>query len=188
MARQSNNQVMKGTRGMIGKQVVFKVRKGKQVISAPPDVKENRKPTPNQKSAQERFKFSCEYANNAILNENLKAAYQKVANKRQSAQNMAHKDAYYPPQVHNIISQGYTGAVGNIIVVHAVDDFRVTRVHIEIFNSNNKLIEKGEATSDKHGVLWVYTTTVANDNVAGCILRATAFDLPKNEAMLEMIL
>ena len=181
MARQSNNQVMKGTRGMIGKQVVFRVRKGKQVLSAPPDVKENRKPTPNQKTAQKRFKFSLEYANNAILHEELKAAYQKVANKRQSAQNMAHRDAYYSPEILNIITQGYTGTVGNIIVVHAVDDFKVTRVRVEIFNSKNKLIEKGEATTDKNAVVWVYSVSVANNNTTGCYVRATAFDTPGNE-------
>jgi hypothetical protein len=188
MARQSNNHVMRGTRGMFGKQVVFRVRKGKQVLAAPPNVKENRKPTPNQKSAQDRFKFSCDYANHAILNEDLKAAYQKVANKRQSAQNMAHRDAYNPPEVRSIVSKGYTGAVGNIIVVHAVDDFKVTRVHVAIFNANNELIEKGEASTDNHGVVWVYTASITNDVVAGCIIKATAFDLPENESLMEVVL
>ena len=182
MARQSNNHVMKGTRGMFGKQVVFKERYGEQFLSAPPNVKENRKPTPNQQAAQERFKTCSDYSIDAMKDSVMKAAYQKVAARGQTAQNMAFKDAYYPPEILNIISQGYTGTLGNIIVVHAVDDFKVARVNVQILNSNNELIEEGDAATDKHGVLWVYTTYIANANVPGSIIRAAAFDIPGNEA------
>jgi hypothetical protein len=186
MARQSNNHVMKGTRGMFGKQIVFKVRKGKQVLAAPPNVDEDRIPTPNQQSAQDRFKFSSEYANEAIKDADLKADYQKVAGKRQSAQNMAFKDAYNPPEVMEIITKGYTGAVGNIIVVHAEDDFKVSEVYVSIHDSSGKLIEKGKAISNKHRVVWVYTVTTSNPNIEGCKIVATAFDLPKNDDTLEV--
>jgi hypothetical protein len=185
MARQSNNHVMKGTRGMIGKQIVFKIRKGKQFVAAPPTVKENHKPTPHQLAAQDRFKFASEYANEAIKDVDLKAGYQKVASKRQSAQNMAFKDAYNPPEILNIITQGYTGAAGNLIIVHAVDDFKVTSVNVSILNKSGEIIESGNAVSDKHGVVWVYTVTVSNSNIKGCKIVATACDLPGNEDVLE---
>lgn len=188
MARQSNNHVMKGTRGMIGKQIVFKIRKGKQFVAAPPTVKENHKPTPNQLAAQNRFKFASEYANAAIKDAYLKAEYQNVASKRQSAQNMAFKDAYNPPEVLNIITQGYTGTAGNIIVVHAVDDFKVTSVNVSILNEPGEIIETGVAVSDKHGVVWVYTVTVANSNITGCKIVATASDLAGNEDVMESFL
>ena len=173
---------------MIGKQIVFKVRKGKQILAAPPYIDEERVPTPNQLAAQDRFKFASEYANAAIKDAGLKAEYQKVASKRQSAQNMAFKDAYNPPGVLNIITQGYTGAVGNIIVVHAVDDFKVTSVNVSILNESGKIIEAGNAFSDKHGVVWVYTVTVVNSNVRGCKIVATAADLPGNEDVMESFL
>ena len=173
---------------MIGNQVVFKVRKGKQIIAAPPTVRENRKPTPNQLAAQDRFKFSSDYANKVIHDEKLKAAYQQVASKRQSAQNMAFKDAYNPPKIMEIITKGYIGAVGNIIVVHAVDDFKVFKVYIEIHDGSGTLIEKGEAVSNKHGVVWVYTVTIANSNVDGCKVVATAFDLPMNVDVMDVTL
>ena len=185
MARQSNNHLMKGTRGMFGNQIVFKVRKGKQILAAPPNVDEDRMPTPNQLAAQKRFKFASEYATDAIRDDKMKMAYKNAANKRQTAQNMAFKDAYNPPEILSIIRQGYTGAIGNIIVVHAVDDFKVARVHVEIFDNNNELIEKGDATSDKHGVLWVYTVSVPNDNVPGSVIKATAYDIPGNEAVFQ---
>jgi hypothetical protein len=179
---------MKGTREMIGKQIVFKIRKGKQFVAAPPTVKENHKPTPNQLAAQNRFKFASEYANAAIKDAYLKAEYQNVASKRQSAQNMAFKDAYNPPEVLNIITQGYTGTAGNIIVVHAVDDFKVTSVNVSILNEPGEIIETGVAVSDKHGVVWVYTVTVANSNITGCKIVATASDLAGNEDVMESFL
>ena len=177
---------MKGTRGMFGKQIVFKVRKGKQVLAAPPNFDENRLPTPNQLAAQERFKFASEYANSAIKDEKLKKDYQEVASKRQSAQNMAFKDAYNPPEVIEIITKGYTGAIGNIIVVHAEDDFKVSEVYISIHDRSEKLIEKGKAVSNKHGIVWVYTITTPNPNVEGCKVVASAFDLPMNINTLEV--
>ena len=188
MARQSNNHVMKGARGMFGKQVVFKVRKGKQILAAPPNVDEDRVPTPNQQAAQDKFKFASEYATEAIKDKKLKEDYHEVAGKRQSAQNMAFKDAYNPPEVMQIISQGYTGDIGDIIVVHAVDDFKVAEVHVSIRDGSDTLIESGKASSNKHGVVWIYTVTTANANVIGCKIVATAFDLPKNKNTMEVIL
>ena len=48
MALQKNNIVMRSTRGMVGKQIVFKVRAGKPYVAAPPEVNENRVATPAQ--------------------------------------------------------------------------------------------------------------------------------------------
>lgn len=177
---------MQGTRGMIGGQVVFRVRKGKQVVGAPPTIDEEREPTANQKVSRSWFKKATDYANNAIKDEVMKAAYQKVASKRQSAQNMAFRDAFYPPQVHRIITQGYKGEVGDIVVVHATDDFRVQSVYISIYDSAGKIIEQGDATSDKHGVVWLYVATKSNANVNGCTIEATATDLPSNKTNLEV--
>ena len=173
---------------MIGKQVVFKIRNGKQIVTGPPKVDKDRIPTPNQQVSQDRFKFSCEYANEAIKDDALKAAYRKVASRRQSAHNMAFKDAYNPPEVLNIILQGYKGVAGNIIVVHAVDDFKVKAVNVSIFDKSDNLIEKNEAVSDKHGVVWVYTVTVANVEVEGCKIVASAVDLPGNEDLMEVVI
>ena len=185
MARQSNNQIMKGTRGMFGKQVVFKVRKGKQILAAPPNFDEDRIPTPNQQAAQERFKFASDYANAAITDATLKEAYQKVAGKRQSAHNMAFKDGYNPPEIKEIVSIGYKGIIGDIIVVHAQDDFKVAEVYIALHDGAGKLLENGKAVS-KHGVVWVYTATSANPNIEGCKIVATAFDMPRNVSVMEV--
>lgn len=172
---------------MFGGQVVFKVRKGKRFVAAPPDVNPNRKPTPNQKIAQERFKFVSEYANEAIKDAATKFMYQQVAGKRQSAQNMVFKDAYNAPEVRTVTAQGYKGLPGNIIVIHAVDDFRVTGVLILIVDKDNNLIERGDAVLDKGGVLWIYNAIVRNNIVAGCKVQIIATDVPENRTTAEVI-
>ena len=48
MAKQGNNLIMRNTRGMVGKQIVFKRRAGRSYVAAPPEVNEDRKPTAKQ--------------------------------------------------------------------------------------------------------------------------------------------
>jgi hypothetical protein len=38
MAKQGNNIIMRNTRGMVGKQIVFKRRAGRSYVAAPPEV------------------------------------------------------------------------------------------------------------------------------------------------------
>jgi hypothetical protein len=47
--------------------------------------------------------------------------------------------------VLSIITQGYNGTIGNIIVVHAVDDFKVSEVYVAVYDSSGRLIENGKA-------------------------------------------
>lgn len=173
---------------MFGGQVVFKVRKGKRFVSSPPNVNPNRKPTPNQLAAQERFKMASQYANDAIQDAATKFMYQQAAGKRQTAQNMAFKDAYNPPEVRSVITAGYTGLPGGIIVIHAIDDFRVASVKVSIVDVSNKLVEEGDAVLDKGGVIWVYTAKVSNNSLLGCKVQVLVFDVPENRAFLEVIL
>ena len=186
MPKQRNNLIMQNTRGMIGKQVVFKKRKGTRYVAAPPRVNENRKPTKNQLSHQEKFRRATEYANDAILDPEVKRAYEKVANKKQSAQNMAFRDAYYPPEILSVITKGYTGAIGNIIVVNAKDDFKVTAVKVRIYSASRELIEEGQAIANNDGMLWVYTCTAGNADVAGSVVKVSAYDIPGNETVVEV--
>src|SRR5687768_18594281 len=129
MARQKNNIVMRTTRGMFGKQVVFKKRAGKGYVAAPPEVNENRKPTERQAERQVQFKNSIRYAKAAILIAEVKEAYAAVAKRGQSAFNVAFQDAYNAPQITEIVSRGYRGQVGDLIIVQSFDDFKVNAVN-----------------------------------------------------------
>lgn len=179
---------MRTTRGMFGKQVVFKKRGGKYYVSAPPEVDENRVPTVNQRMIQGRFKRSSAYATAAIQDEGTKAAYAAAARRHQSAHNVAFRDALRSPEVLEIDAEGYEGAVGNRIVVEAIDDFSVVAVKVAVYNPSGVLVESGEAVSSAQGLHWTYTVTQANPNVSGSRIVATAVDLPGNEGLLEITL
>ena len=188
MAKQKNNIIMRSTRGMIGGQIVFKRRAGKGYVSAAPETNENRMPTEKQQAVQNRFKSSIVYARAAVQNTDLKAAYENVAKRGQSAFNVAFKDAFASPEVLSILTQGYVGGIGNIIVVHASDDFKVNAVKVSIFGSDDELIEEGAATSNADGISWSYVATKANPVRGGTTIRASAFDIPENEGTLETTL
>lgn len=184
MPKQNNNIVMHSTRGMFGKQVVFKRRGGESYVSAPPEIKPGRKPTEAQLAIQQRFKSSTEYANEAIKDPEIKKIYQAKAKGNQMAHNVAVLDAFYPPVVLEITAAAYQGQIGNVISLQAEDDFKVTEVKVTIHNAAGDLIEEGLAVQGKR-LLWTYTVTQANANIAGTKIKAIAKDLANNEGTLE---
>lgn len=176
---------MRGVRGMLGKQVVFKRRNGISYVSAPPEINEDRQPTAAQLSIQQKFRFSITYASSAIKDPEVKKAYQAKAKRGQSAHNVAFNDAFNPPEIIQLIATGYNGQAGSRIVVAAVDDFKVASVRVSIRSAADVLIEEGAAVADANGLTWTYTTKQANANVAETRITATAVDLPGNEASFE---
>ena len=188
MARQKNNAVMHNARGMFAKQVVFKERAGRVYLAGPPNTKLNRKPTEPQLEVQERFKAATGYAKDAMLDPEMKKAYAKAANRRQTAYNIAFRDAYNAPVVKAVFTNGYRGVAGDSIIVQAKDDFKVNEVKVAIFNPLGELIEQGEAVAMGDRKSWNYTVTQANGSLAGTKIKASAFDIPENEGILEITL
>ncbi len=182
MAKQSNNLIMQDTRGVIGKQVVFKRRGGVTYVAAAPAINPNRKPTPNQLSAQNRFAFSANYAKQAIKDPVMKAMYKLAASTNQSAFNVALKDAYNPPEIMQVITQGYRGQPGDLILIQVVDDFKVVSVELVILGSSGSELERGSATVSRDQTLWTYTVSQQVLLIAGCIIVVYASDLPGNRS------
>jgi hypothetical protein len=187
MAKQHGNSVMSSTRGMFNKQVVFRHREGEVILAGPPKKRGNKKATPSQRDIQAAFKKAARYGRLVMEVPELKAAYKKVAAPLQSAYNVAFRDAYTPPVVEKIITIGYRGEVGDIIMIEAFDDFKVNNVRLEIFNAAGELIESGPCEVD-FKESWKYTVTRENASVQGTKIKATAFDIPENEGTLEVIL
>lgn len=186
MPKQKYNMVMRGARGMLGKQVVFKRRNGVNYLSAPPEVNENRKPTPGQVANRERFEKSVNYSMAAIANPEKLAMYKAAAKRNQLPQNVAFRDAFNAPVVTAINAAGYKGVAGDALFIQAKDDFKVAAVKVSIHNSANELIEEGAAAADAEGG-WTYMVTQANAGFAGSIVKAVATDIPGNEGSLEVI-
>jgi hypothetical protein len=188
MAQQTDNHLMSGVRGMIGGQIVFKQRAGKAYVSAPPDVDESRKPTPAQAVIRQRFKKAITYANAAVKDAALKKMYFAAAKRGQSAHNVAFLDAFHPPEIITMITQGYRGSVGDIIVVIARDDFKVAAVTVSIYSAVGELIETGAAVANRDGLSWQYVCTKQYTATAGCKMIAAATDLSGNEGVMEVAL
>ena len=188
MAQQKNNPIMRSTHGMLGQQIVFKGRAGKAYIAAPPTINKNRKPTAGQQAIRDRFKAAITYATAAIKEPAANRAYADRAKRGQIAHNVAFLDAFFPPVVQGIITQGYHGRVGDLIVVHAQDDFKVSAVRISIHNAANELIEEVAATENLNGLSWSYVVTQTNINVAGSTINASAIEISENEGWLEVVL
>ena len=188
MAKQSKNIIMRSTRGMLGKQIVFKERAGESYVSAAPGPRKNKPLTTEQEAVQEKFSRCVNYASTALKNADTKKAYAAKATRKQTAYNVAFSDAFFAPKVLGMITTGYTGEMGQQIIVQAQDDFKVKAVKITIHNAANELIETGEAIENADGLNWVYTATQANANLAGTKIVAIATDLPGNEGSMETVL
>src|SRR5687768_11236666 len=174
MAKQGNNLIMRNTRGMVGKQIVFKRRAGRSYVAAPPEVNEDRKPTAKQLAVQQKFATSIRYAKAALTSIELKEGYEQVALRGQSAFNVAFKDAFNAPEILGIVADGYQGVAGNVIIVHADDDFKVNAVKVAIRNSDDELIEEGAASANADGLSWIYLVKQSNPEVTGTKIKATA--------------
>lgn len=189
MAKINDNLLVKGARGNVGKQYVYKKRGKGTHIAKMPTINPNAEATDRQKAVRERFAAASLYAKGAMTDPELKKEYQKKAKDGATAFNAAFRDYLTAPQVKQISTDEYTGTAGSLIVVEARDDFRVVEVKVSIRNAAGVLIEEGNAllnTIDRNK--WSYTATVDNALLAGCRIMATALDNPGNKGTLEVVL
>jgi hypothetical protein len=187
MSNVTENLLVNRARGNVGKQYVYRTKGNKTIIAKMPVRKTETVLTEKQESIREKFAAASVYAQTVMSTEQLRVVYQKKANANRTVANLASRDYLKPPKVKNIDTENYTGAVGSVIPVRAIDDFRVERVHVKISRADGTLIEQGEAI--QHAInksIWNYTTQQNNANVAGTKILATAFDLPGNPGILEI--
>lgn len=189
MAQSTDNVVTYGLRGMIGKLLVFKRRGDKMIVSNRPVFKGARVYTEDQLLVQQRFKEASIYASAAIKDDVLKLGYAAVATGNQSAFNRAFIDYQTPPTfLGNANVAAYTGLIGGKLLVKVTDDYKVDEVKVEIRSATDVLIENGQAVMKPNGLDWEYTTQVVNNNLAGTKITFSAFDLPGNETIQEVVI
>src|SRR5436190_16003822 len=154
MAKVSNNIIMQGLSGSLGKQLVIRQGKGGQTIVATMPTT-GRVSTPIQQAHQEAFRHAIAYAKSA-KDETIYLT--KAQGKNMSAFNAAVADWFNKPEVLEINIDSWTGDPGQTIRVKAQDDTQVTKVHVQITDGAGNLLEQGEATP-ADGLWWEYTTT-----------------------------
>ena len=186
MAESTDNVVMYGMRGLIGKMLIFKNFFGKTIVARRPKKRET-PPTADQLEIQDRFKLASVYAKNAIQDATLKAEYAAVARPGQTAYNIAFADFFKGPELSLPNIGGYSGQPGQLLTVRAVDNFRVVQVAVTIMQSDGTIVEAGDAVIGSDGLTWRYTTTQPNNLLAGSKIHFTAADLPGNFVTLQAL-
>ena len=189
MANVNENLLVRGARGHVGKQFVYKKHGDNTNIARMPSINKNAVPTEKQLQKRELFSAAAVYAQGAITSADLKKEYEKKATPGKTAYNIAFRDFLKPPVVKNIDASNYKGTIGSAIVINAKDDFRVASVKLSIHSAAGVLVEEGNASLDPiRRSLWNYTVTQNNASLAGSKISATATDLPGNTGSLEITL
>lgn len=186
----SEAMVWKAASGTVGKELTITRKKSGNVQIGKHRRSSSVDPTEKQLEVQQKFKLGAVYAKAAMNNPELKAQYQAAVNikKDHSAYNLALRDAYKAPEIKDVTTADYTGAIGSTITVRAIDDFKVASVKVSITNAAGVLIEQGDAVLQDNGLDWLYTATVANDAVQAGTITVSAKDLPANETVKEIVL
>lgn len=176
------------TDGLSGstKNMTFTRRKSGKTIVAGRRGPSKVPPTAAQMEVRDKFKSGVIYAKAVMADAAKKELYSAAAQSDQSAYNLALRDAVKAPKVQSIAVDGYSGKLGEAIIVRAMDDFRVERVEVSIFDAAGALVESGKAVKQANELDWLYAATVANEPAAGFKVSATAFDLPGNRGSLEI--
>lgn len=188
----SQAMIWKSASGSVGKELTITQKRSGSILIGKHRKGNSFDPTDKQQDVQGRFKVGSIYAKAAMKDPALKALYQAVAlsnNKDQTAYNLALRDAFMAPEIQDITTTAYNGAIGSTITIKALDDFKVAGVKVTITNAAGVVVEQGDAVLlEANPAWWVYTATVLNDQVQGSTITVSATDLPKNETVKEVVL
>lgn len=185
----SNKNNGSGLSGMLGETVSVRKVRGQVVVTNRPRRRAG-KPSEKQASVQEKFLEASQYANRQIAQAESNALYAAgITGKKRSAYLVAMSDYLSAPKVSSIDILDYRGAIGDTIVVKAIDDFMVTKVKVVIADAAGSILEEGEAGPDAQQVnLWQYKARAVNPTLAGTTVRAYAYDRPGNTGKAEVVL
>ena len=185
MAKVKLNLVLEQVRGQVG-DLVFKRYGEGVVISRKPDMA-GREPTEAQLAARERFRQAALYGKMVMADPETRTLYEKAAKaKGKPVFSLTVADFFNAPSVDEVDLSGYTGAVGDQIVIRASDDFDVVGVSVALTDAEGNAIESGVAveTAPNSG-RWVYTATAAVGTGTTVRIAVTATDRPGGVAAAE---
>ncbi|NOT73547.1 MAG: hypothetical protein HOP08_01375 [Cyclobacteriaceae bacterium] len=175
--------------GVFGESISVRKVNGRLVFTNRPKKKRGA-PTPKEIAHRERLSEAAQYAKSVAQDDELRALYAaRVKGKHESAQSVAIGDFLNPPAVSAIEAAKYRGAIGNIIYVHASDDFQVIKVTITIIDADGVVVEEGEAVNDSKMRVnrWKYKTVAVNPTLKSTRIIAVAYDRPWNVGKREVI-
>lgn len=182
MAKVYNNIITQGLTGKLGNQIVFRNDKaGRTIVSLKPNHLNERVYNAAQLEHQEAFRQATTYAKFA---KDQPIYVEKAKGTPMTAYNVAVADWFGSPEVLAIETDGWTGEIGQTILITAKDNVWVASVGVVITDQNGTQIEEGQAVHED-GLRWVYTTTAAAAMQPTPKIIAWAKDLAGNTDGLE---
>ena len=110
---------MRGARGNVGKQFVYRKHGDNTTIARMPSINKDAVPSAKQTENRELFADAASYAQGAMSSADLKKEYEKKATPGKTAFNIAFRDYLKAPVVKKIDVSNYKGTVGSVIVINA---------------------------------------------------------------------
>jgi len=178
MAKVKLNPILERIRGKVG-DLVFKRYGEEVVISRPPDF-EGLEPTEAQVAVRERFRQAALYGKIVMADPETKAIYEEAAKARgKPVFSLTVADFFNAPSVDEVDVSGYTGAVGDELVIRASDDFDVVGLDVALTDAEGNPIESGAAVeTPANSGRWVYKATAAVPTGTTVRIAVTATDRP----------
>jgi hypothetical protein len=183
MVKLRKNLLIKGLIGSVNKQLVLKQYGKTTVVTSYPDMSKVVK-TEKQKKENKRFKEAVAYANTQMANPVAKAEYQARTKGLQRAFNIAIADFYNPPEITKVDTSAWKGRMGDVITIHATDDFRVEKVMVEISDTSGSILESASAQKIT-AVKWECSLQKEYTHTDNLLIKVSAWDRPGNVAIWE---
>jgi hypothetical protein len=178
MAKVKLNPILEQIRGKVG-DLVFKRYGDGVVIAQKPDMS-GREFSQAQLTAQDRFRQAIVFGKTVMADPEAKALYDEVADaKGKPVFSLTVADFFHAPSVDEIDLSGYSGGVGDEIIILARDDFAVQGVNVQLTDSAGTPLEDGpaEETPVDSG-RWIYTASTAVQPGTTVRIAVTAEDRP----------
>jgi hypothetical protein len=179
MARLHNNIVILGSNGLIGgKFGNDKTLLERSFLARKPLLDDYRKAKEARRAHEAAVRESTTYAN---FSQTQDVYINKAKRLGVTPYYIALADWFEAPRVLEINVDSWTGKIGQTIRVKARDNVMVTRVTVVIRDSEENVLEIGEAQQSEPGsTWWNYTTKKLVSMTPFPIVEATAYDLPGN--------
>ena len=171
MAKVKQNIVVQGISGTLGKNLVFRhLKDGSTIISIKQDFSK-RVFSKRQLTHQSHFQEAAAYARQAAKTNPIYAELAKGT--MNNAYNIAVSDWFNPPVIHQIKHQN------GRILIEASDKVLVSKVLVMILDSEENVVEQGEAVFVKD-MKWEYVSATEGS------IRVEAWDLAGNVTRQEV--
>lgn len=185
MTKVKLNPILEQLRGQIG-DLIFRRYGDQTIVARKPDTSDWEW-SEAQTAHRERFRQATLYGKIVMADPEARAIYEQVARaKGKPVFSLTVADFFNAPSVDEVILAGYTGAIGDLIVILAHDDFQVVQVSVNLSDADGNAIESGEAVElPVASGRWVYTATTAVPAGTTVRIAVTAADRPGSTAEAE---